>query len=78
MRMPACVQLKGQILITFTRRKTHDLLCEIDIVRLQSLLLSWNLASRTTNLLRFERRLVGLEHNIIITLNIIDAEVVVI
>lgn len=78
MRMPACVQLKGQISITFTRRKTHDLLCEIDIVRLQSLLLSWNLASRTTNLLCFECRLVGLEHNIIITLNIIDAEVVVI
>jgi len=58
---------------------THNLLGEVDPLRLQTLFLAWRFpAPRTTNLLRLERRLVRLQHYIVVAIHVVHPEVVVV
>lgn len=73
--MPAGVELRVS---EATGIETYDLLGEINALRLKRLLFARRLSSSSADFLRFERRLVGLQDNIIVAVDVVNAEVIVI
>lgn len=77
------VPARVQLVIVSMRRLTstdftHNLFRKVDVVRLQTVLLSWHFASRTANLLCLKRRLIRLQDRVLIAVDIVDPEVVVV
>lgn len=66
-----CTQIPGH-------GDAHDLLGEVNVVRLQAILLARYFATCTPNLLRLERGLVSLKNRVLIAVDIVDPEVIVI
>jgi hypothetical protein len=61
-----------------TAKGTHYLLGKVNVLRLEAFLFAWCLSSCPADLLRFERRFVGLQYDVVVVVDIVDAEVVVI
>jgi hypothetical protein len=58
--------------------RVKNLLAKVDVLGLKPFLLARHFASRPANLLRLESGLVGLQHDVIVPIDVVDAKVVVI
>lgn len=81
--MPASMQLESLSDKVARSRSIHrpvayNFLREIDSFGLQSFLLAGHLSTRSSDLLCFEGRFIRLEDNVVVSIDVVDSEVVVV